>query len=480
MKKIFTLVFLSFATQAIFAQRPVTLDCESGNRNNDAAVCWEFPGTIHSSISAISGKYSSRTGPLSDGIYFPDGVKSPWMKFDGTGSIKWKMKLEKWTDVKYREFALIKVAPDDTTDTIFRYDFTSANAENIYNGNIKINFSGIYKLKFFFIGEGGTTRGILDDIIIDGTYWSSPSNSCNPIAPDPQNGDDDGDGVPNNKDAYPKDPTLAFECYYPANIGNGTLMFEDLWPKKGDYDLNDLVAEYKIRFRYNSKNILVDAEMEIALKALGAGNSNGLMYQFDKIKSDQIESVTGSKITGNIVTLAPNGVESGQKYANILIFDNGNAIMPNGDNARSNVTNVEPNSPYIIPQKVIVDIVFKTDAAHAVHYTDLNFNPYLIANQKRGVEIHLPGFVPSDKADKSIFGTYDDDTHVSTKKYYQTRDNLPWAIDINTEIPYLQEQKEITTGYSKFLQWALSNGKQFNDWYLNKPGYRNNGNLYIR
>jgi LruC domain-containing protein len=77
-----------------------------------------------------------------------------------------------------------------------------------------------------------------------------------------------------------------------------------------------------------------------------------------------------------------------------------------------------------------------------------------------------------------LFGTFDD-TILSTGKYFQTSNNLSWAIDIYTSIPYMQEQKEIKSGYSKFLQWSQSNGALFNGWYLDTSANRNNDNLYI-
>lgn len=460
------------------AQNPVILDAESGNKNTDAALCWVLPGTIYNAASKISGKHSARTGQLTGGTDYPNGAQSPWVKFNGTGNIKWKMKLDRWAGVVYRKFALVRVNTHNQVDTIYRYNFNSATAENVVNGNQIINFSGIYKLRFFFYGEGGTTRAILDDVIIDGDYWASPSHNCEPKSDAPTN-DDDGDGVTNDKDAFPNDPARAFDCYYPATNGPGTLMFEDLWPKKGDYDLNDLVAEYKVRFIYNAQNKLVEAFMTIVTKALGAGNSNGFMYQLDNIAPNKILSVTGSKITGSSwVNLASNGTENGQQKANILVFDNGNAVLPNGSS--SNVTNADITKPYFTPDTTRIKITFDTRAGNTTPMSALSFNPYLIANQNRGAEIHLPGFAPTDKADRTLFGTYDDDTILSTGKYYQTRNNLPWAIDIHTSIPYMQEQKEITTGYSKFLQWAQSNGALFNDWYLDNPGNRTNSNLYLR
>jgi LruC domain-containing protein len=474
---IYLLIAFIGASISAKAQNPVILNAEN-NRNSDIGMCWVFPGTVYTGASKINGQLSLRTGQLTGGQDYPNGAQSPWIKFNNSGTIKWKMKLDRWAGVVYRRFAIIKVSPQNNIDTVYKYNFSANSAENVVNGNIPVNFTGVYKLRFYFYGKGGTTRGVLDDVIIDGDYWASPSHNCEPKSVTPNN-DTDGDGVTNDKDAFPNDPTRAFECYYPATNGPGTLMFEDLWPKKGDYDLNDLVAEYKVRFIYNAQNNLVEAFMTIVTKALGAGNSNGFMYQLDKISPNKILSVTGSKITGsNWVNLAANGTEIGQQKANILIFDNGNAVLPNG--STSNITNAEPDKPYFTPDTTRIKITFDTRPGNTTHFSQLSFNPYLIANQKRGVEIHLPGFAPSDKADRSFFGTFDDNTILSTGKYYQTSNNLPWAIDVHTTIPYMQEQKEITTGYSKFLLWAQSNGTQFNDWYLDVSNNRVNSNLYLR
>ncbi|WP_295461384.1 LruC domain-containing protein, partial [uncultured Thiodictyon sp.] len=57
--------------------------------------------------------------------------------------------------------------------------------------------------------------------------------------------DSDGDGIPDALDAFPQDPTRAARRFYPSATGFGSLAFEDLWPKKGDFDMNDLVVAYR-------------------------------------------------------------------------------------------------------------------------------------------------------------------------------------------------------------------------------------------
>ena len=59
--------------------------------------------------------------------------------------------------------------------------------------------------------------------------------------------------IPGSTDEKPNADRKDNVIYYPAN-GWGTLMFEDLWPEYGDYDLNDLVANFKVQLYIDKKN----------------------------------------------------------------------------------------------------------------------------------------------------------------------------------------------------------------------------------
>lgn len=54
-----------------------------------------------------------------------------------------------------------------------------------------------------------------------------------------------------------------------------------------------------------------------------------------------------------------------------------------------------------------------------------NFNPFIIVNKDRAVEVHLPNYPPTDLADQSKFGMWDDDSDAGAGKYYLTANNLP-------------------------------------------------------
>jgi LruC domain-containing protein len=55
---------------------------------------------------------------------------------------------------------------------------------------------------------------------------------------------------------------------------------------------------------------------------------------------------------------------------------------------------------------------------------------------------------------------------------------LPWALEIPVRFYYPYEKIDILEVYHKFASWASSGGIEFPDWYLDKPGYRDNSKIY--
>jgi LruC domain-containing protein len=57
--------------------------------------------------------------------------------------------------------------------------------------------------------------------------------------------------------------------------------------------------------------------------------------------------------------------------------------------------------------------------------------------------------------------------------FYKTDNNLPWAMNVaSTEYDHVVEYTPILNAYLKFAIWAQTSGGSFNDWYLDKIGYR--------
>ncbi|AXJ02353.1 LruC domain-containing protein [Cyclonatronum proteinivorum] len=265
--------------------------------------------------------------------------------------------------------------------------------------------------------------------------------------------------------------------FFPAS-GPGTLAFEDLWPAKGDFDFNDMVVDYQFQISSNNQNIVERIEAVIVLRAFGAAFRNGFGFQLsENIQQDDIV-VSGFSLTEDFITLNPNGTEAGQSKPTIIVFDNTYTQMQH-PGAGTGV-NTEPTAPYVQPAVFFITIEF---VGGSYTYSDVDissFNPFLIVNGNRGREIHLPGYPPTDLANMDLFGTSDDRSSPSQNRWYVTKNNLPWAINLIHRFDYPVEQADIIDAYPRFIDWAQSGGTQFQDWFSNTADqYRNWEKIFI-
>ncbi|OYU97497.1 MAG: hypothetical protein CFE21_04175 [Bacteroidetes bacterium B1(2017)] len=290
--------------------------------------------------------------------------------------------------------------------------------------------------------------------------------------------DADADGVPDAEDEYPTDQYKAFNNRYPA-ANFGTLLFEDLWPAVGDYDFNDLVVDYRFNTITDANNEVVEVAYNFVTRAIGGGLHNGFAFQLDGINPNKITSVTGSKAAGAAwISVSSNGTEAGQgSNANILVFDDAYELLPT--QIGHSFVNVSAGAPDSGKDTTQIVVKFKVNGAlpsgGAQNFSSFGsslFNPYLILGQNRGKEVHLINRVPSAKVNSSFFGTDDDRTVPASGAYYKTAQNLPWAINISTTIPYPLEKIDISAAYLKFIEWAQSGGTLQTTWYLNDTGKR--------
>jgi len=289
--------------------------------------------------------------------------------------------------------------------------------------------------------------------------------------------DTDEDGVPDIFDDYPEDEELAFDNFYPGENIFGTLVFEDLWPVKGDYDFNDLVLDYNFNQITNFENKVARIRTKIVVKAIGASFRNGFGFQMGS-PSESVEYISGQQIDENYVVLNPNGTEASQEKAVVIIFDNAFDILPYPGGGFTGV-NTSLEAPYVQPDTL--DLIIHL--VNALPNQTINlppYNPFLFIEQDRSREVHLPDQPPTSLQNMALFGTLDDDSDISKARYYKTVKNLPWAMNIVQNFQYPIEKKQILAGYLKFAEWAESSGKLYPDWPADKPGYRNNTFIYIR
>jgi LruC domain-containing protein len=287
----------------------------------------------------------------------------------------------------------------------------------------------------------------------------------------------DGDGVLNVYDAFPSDPTRAYINYFPSPTTYGTLAFEDQWPVTGDYDLNDLVVNYRYKIISNAQNNIVEFYADYVPSAAGATLLNGLGVQFP-FSSSLVKTVTGQSLKTNYIKQNSNGTESGQSHAVIIPFDNhANLIQNAGDPTR---LNTDMSKAKITGDTAHIYLQFNSPISKA-SFGNAPFNPFAIKNHSRSYEVHLPGNLPTDLADKSLLGTKQDGTNIASNIYYVTKDNHPWALSFIGSFRYPVEGVNISNAYLHFLDWANSGGILYTDWYSNTAaGYRNNAKIYSK
>jgi LruC domain-containing protein/uncharacterized repeat protein (TIGR01451 family) len=270
-------------------------------------------------------------------------------------------------------------------------------------------------------------------------------------------------------------PTAPVFNQYPAN-GPGTLAFEDLWPGKGDYDFNDLVIDYRFDITTTVANMVDHVKATFTIKAFGASMENGFGFQLSEAIDPGDLTVTGYHITESYISLSANGTEDAQSKPTIIVFDNAfNEMTHHGTGIGVNTT---PEAAYNAPITIVVEIEFPTGIYSFNDLDITNFNPFLIADQTRGIEVHLPNYAPTDLANTALFGTFDDTSNPTSDRYYKTYDNLPWAINIYEQFDYPKEKANIVEAHLKFAPWATSGGEDYADWYKDIAGYRNQSLIY--
>ena len=224
--------------------------------------------------------------------------------------------------------------------------------------------------------------------------------------------------------------------------------FEDKWPSKGDYDLNDVVIDAKHEKEYNEEGKIIREAFYLTT------------------------------------------------YQNYVELISGLAVILN--------TKVQP---MIITQKIILrestetigksfkkegDVYYLTDdikqEVGSTYILELTYNEGITSNQLASIqpfiyrsegkynwEVHLPWHAPTVKMAVSYFGKDDDCSDPLKGVYYVRQGDYPFAlylkgadIDAFKETILKRENESIPIDqfFPSFLDWSSSGGTASKDWYL--------------
>lgn len=249
--------------------------------------------------------------------------------------------------------------------------------------------------------------------------------------------DRDGDGVPDDQDAFPDDATRATTIKLPSDGGSYTVAFEDLYPVPGDSVFNDYVATVRYEEDLNARGEVVRIRGTVTHMARGAGYKHTLMQKFQG--ADYSYTLQRYHYNGNLEL-----DESGTRLSGegLEVLPRSNTTIP-ASNTRANSTaalKVGKNAQY--------EIVFNTPVA----LTTLGGAPFdLYLNVlTTGEEVHFPGrYQRADGSDR-----------------YLDTNGFPWAVMIPGAWHWPLEREDIHNAYPEFDDWYLSRGTVSSDWYL--------------
>ena len=215
--------------------------------------------------------------------------------------------------------------------------------------------------------------------------------------------DTDGDGVGDDNDAFPEDPELIGSVK-----GEYTIAYEDLWPRKGDADFNDLVVRLEIEELINPDNMISKIKVRYKLLAAGAGYKN-------------------------------------QLWINIL--DKDYLLIFNPKKELNGKWNCREKDKYV-DAKMHELLIELDNPAERDEIAPMPYDPYIKCNGNNKNQVHL-SFVKSKWDGKVI-----------------DEDNFPWAVIVPSDWAWPKEKSDIFKSYPEFDDWYKSEGAEFKDWYL--------------
>lgn len=327
-------------------------------------------------------------------------------------------------------------------------------------------------------------NGTLSGGVVIGCNRFIATSNCNPEG-NGVNQDSDNDGIPNSMDNYPNNNNQAFDNYYPGAANFASVAFEDLWPNKGDFDLNDIVVDFKHNIISNADNEPVSFSGTYIYRARGGTFKNAFAVEFPFNLSDV--DVNSLQVIiepeQNATVTAAVKFETNNSKACLQIFDDSKIIN------WMNTVQSQPRADTIVFR---VSFNFTSTFSQSNTINSMGgvneFNPFIWVNEPnkgRGHEIHLPGKSWTSLCNTSTFGFADDNTNPSgTGVKYKTKNNLPFAVLTPSRflypvevrmapVPQINPPVDITQIYLHFAQWAQSNGQLYPDWFSNNAsGYR--------
>ena len=231
---------------------------------------------------------------------------------------------------------------------------------------------------------------------------------------------------------------------------NGVYAFEDKWPMKGDYDLNDAVIDAKHEKEFNTKGKIIKETFYLTT------------YQ------NYVELTSGLGLTLNTKvnpqTIVMKKIVNGSTEAETATFrKDGNNVYYLTDDIKKEI-----GTTYIL------ELTYGTALSSSAQMASIK--PFIYRSEGiQNWEVHIPMEAPTAKMNTSYFGKNDDCSDPSKGLYFVRQGNYPFGFylkgaDIRafkeTILKRENESIPIDEFFPGFLDWSTSGGATNQDWYI--------------
>ena len=230
---------------------------------------------------------------------------------------------------------------------------------------------------------------------------------------------------------------------------NGVYAFEDLWPKAGDYDLNDALVNVKHEKEFNDKGKIIKETFYLTT------------YQ------NYVELTSGLALTLETKT-APQSVVMKKMAKGSTVAEEASFTKD------GNVYYLTSNFKGELGTTYILELSYKNPLGSSADIASIK--PFIYRSEgDKNWEVHIPMEAPTAKMKTSYFGTADDCSDPSKGLYFVREGNYPFAfylhgVNINvfedTILKRENESKRIDEFFPGFIEWSTSKGTTNQDWYL--------------
>jgi LruC domain-containing protein len=247
---------------------------------------------------------------------------------------------------------------------------------------------------------------------------------------------------------------IAGLTYAPAQGANGTLMFEDQWPKDGDFDFNDQVLSYNYEIGVDGSGNVTALQATYNVLSSGATYRNGAYLHLP------LPANAAASIVRTVQGDAPTAVApiAGESELVVAIADDTRALFTNP----WGFLNTDPTVTTTTAKAVTLLLTF--DPPIALDTGVAPFDVFLARSGDYPYQIHQPQYAGTSKMRTSLFDTAND-TSTATR-HFVNENGIPFALDVPELVVWPQEHAAIDLVFPAITSFGQNAGTTDADWYL--------------